>query len=100
VAKSSGGSGNGEFEHHIVAVRLRLNGSGNFQIALTDYDDVQTQNLVPIVMQDPTRFEPMRLSNFQSQRTRLVGKVTEINEWFEVGRIIIWAKPVAIEYPG
>lgn len=93
-------SGSGEFEHHIVAQRLRIVGSGNFQISLTDYDDIQTQNLVPLVLTAATRFEPMRLSNFQSQRTRLVGKVTEINEWFDISRIIIWAKPVAIEYPG
>jgi len=46
-----------------------------------------------------TRFEPTVLSNFQSQRTRLIGKVTDVNEWFEINKIIIWAKAVAIEYP-
>jgi hypothetical protein len=98
VAKSS--SGNGEFEHHIVGIRYRINGSGNHKISLTDYDNIQTQNLVDLPMQVITRFEPMRLSNFQSQRTRLVGKTTELNEWFEISRIIIFAKPIAIEYPG
>ncbi len=97
MAKNS--SGNGEYEHHVVAQRFRIVGSGNFQISLTDYDDVQTQNLVPLPLAATTRFEPMRLSNFQSQRIRLVGKVTEINEWFDCSRIIIFAKPVAIEYP-
>lgn len=90
---------NGEFEHHIVAVRLRIIGSGNHKLTLTDYQDVQTQNLVDLPVTPITRFEPMRLANFQSQRTRLVGKTTEINEWFEISRIIIWAKPVAVEYP-
>ncbi len=98
MAKSA--SGKGEFEHHIVGVRQRIIGSGNFQMALADLQDVQVQNLVPLVMAATTRFEPNRLSNFQSQRTRFIGKVTEINEWFEISKIIIWAKPVAIEYPG
>lgn len=89
----------GEYEHHIVAVRLRVIGEGNLQLALTDYQDVQTLNLVPLPLVATTRIEPTRLSNFQSQRTRLVGQVTEIDEWFEISRILIFAKPVAIEYP-
>ena len=99
MAKKSA-SGNGEFEHHIVATRLRVNGAGDLQLSLTDLDDVQTQNLAVLPMAITTRFEPTRLANFQSQRTRLVGTIDTINEWFDIGRIIIWAKPVAIEYPG
>lgn len=97
MAKSSS---NGEFEHHTVAIRMRLNGTGNLKLSLTDLDDVQTQNLVPIPMLAITRIEPTCLANFQSQRTRLVGTTTEINETFSIGRIIIYAKPVASEYPG
>jgi hypothetical protein len=96
MAKSAGI----EAEHHINGVRLRVIGSGNLDLSLEDYDAIQTQNLVPLVMQGRTRIEPTRLSNFQSQRTRLIGTITEINEWFNVGRIIIFAKPVAVEYPG
>jgi hypothetical protein len=89
-----------EAEHHINGVRFRLNGSGNLVLILEDYDAIQSMSLVPLVMQVKTRIEPTRLSNFQSQRTRLIGKITEIDEWFQIGRIIIFAKPVAIEYPG
>jgi hypothetical protein len=88
-----------EYEHHIVGVRMRITGSGNMQLSLTDLDDIQTQNLVPIAMAAATRFEPLRLANFQSQRTRLVGKTSIINEHFEIGKILIFAKPVALEYP-
>ncbi len=97
MAKSVGG--NGEYEHHIVGVRSRIIGSGNMDFTLEDYSAIQTQDLEPLVMASATRFEPTVLSNFQSQRTRLIGKVTEINEWFEISKIIIWAKPVAVEYP-
>lgn len=95
MAKSSGA----ESEHHIVATRLRVLGSGNLDLSLQDYSNIQTQTLVPLVMVAATRIEVTRLSNFQSQRTRLIGTITEINEWFEIGRIIIFIKPVAIEYP-
>lgn len=90
----------GENEHHIVGIRMRITGSGNMQLALTDLDQVQTQNLVPLPMSAATRIEPTRLANFQSQRIRLEGKTTEINETFRINRIIIFAKPVAVEYPG
>lgn len=89
----------GEYEHHVVSVRMRVTGSGNMDLALTDLDDIQTETLVPIVMAATTRIEPLRLANFQSQRVRLVGGVSEIDEWFQIQRILIFAKPVAQEYP-
>jgi hypothetical protein len=95
VAKSSGG----ESELHIVVTRTRVIGSGNLRYTLQDYSSIQNQTLVPLAMQAATRFEPDVLSNFQSQRTRLIGQVTAINEWFEINRIVIFAKPVAEEYP-
>jgi len=91
--------GGDESEHHVVSVRLRVNGSGNLKLALTDLNQVQTQNLVPLPMQSTTRIEPTRLANFQSQRIRLELTTTEINEVFRINRIIIFAKPVAVEYP-
>lgn len=96
MAKRSGG----ENEHHVVSVRLRVTGAGNLQIGLQDLDNIQTQALVPIPMQAATRFEPTRLANFQSQRIRFTGTTTEINEIFRIHRIVIFAKPVAVEYPG
>jgi hypothetical protein len=89
----------GEVEHHIVAVRLRVVGEGNLLLSLEDYDAVQTQNLVPIPLATATRIEPTRLANFQSQRIRLIGQTTAIDERFDIHRILIFAKPVATEYP-
>lgn len=97
MAKGVGGQG--EFEHHIVGVRARILGQGNMLYSLEDYSAIQTQNLTPLAMSTATRIEPLVLSNFQSQRTRLIGKTEVLDEWFEISRIIIWAKPVAIEYP-
>jgi hypothetical protein len=97
VARKS--QGGGENEHHIVSIRLRVVGSGQLDLSLADLDDIQVQNLVPITMAATTRFEPLRLANLQSQRIRLVGKTTEIDETFTIQRIIVFGKPVAIEYP-
>lgn len=93
-------SGGGENEHHVVGIRLRVIGTGNLQLFLSDLQDVQTQTLIPIPMVATTRIEPTRLANFQSQRIRLTLKTTEINEILRIQRIIIFAKPVAVEYPG
>jgi hypothetical protein len=90
----------GEYEHHIVGVRMRVVGVGNLQLFLTDLDDIQTEVLVPISMTLTTRFEPTRLANLQSQRIRLVGKTTESGENFKIQRILVFAKPIAVEYPG
>lgn len=92
-------SGSGEYEHHIVAVRLRVIGSGNLKLSLADLDDIQVSDLVDLPLQTATRIEPLRLANFQSQRIRLVGKVTELNEHFKIQRILIFSKPVVMEYP-
>ncbi len=91
--------GSGEYEHHVVGVRLRVTGAGNMRLFLTDLDDIQTETLVPIPMTATTRIEPFRLANSQSQRIRLVGKITAINESFRIQRILLFAKPVAMEYP-
>lgn len=91
--------GSGEYEHHIVSTRMRVVGAGNLLLYLSDLDDIQTETLVPIPMQLTTRFEPLRLANFQSQRIRLIGKVSVINEHFTIQRILLFGKPVAQEYP-
>jgi hypothetical protein len=97
VAKKTSGA---ESEYHIVGVRMRVVGEGSLDLSLSDLDSVQTLNLVSLTMQPTTRIEPTRLANFQSQRTRLIGSTSEIDEWFLISRIIIFAKAVAIEYPG
>ena len=66
---------------------------------LEGLDSITSQELVALPITSTNRIEPTRLSNFQSQRTRLVGRVTTINENFLIRRIIVFAKPVAMEYP-
>lgn len=96
MAKKSSG---GENEWHVVAVRLRIVGTGNFLMRLSDLDNDQIVSLVDIPMQAATRIEPTRLANFQSQRIRFEGSTSEIDEYFRISKLILFAKPVAVEYP-
>jgi hypothetical protein len=89
-----------EVEHHIVSLKFRVTGAGNLKIKLTDLDQIQTENLVDLPMALTTRIEPTRLANFQSQRTRWEIRTTEIDEVFAIRKIIMFVKPVAVEYPG
>lgn len=89
-----------EYEHHVVAVRLRVTGAGNLQMAFEGLDDVQSQTLVSLPITATNRLEPTRLANFQGQRIRFSLFTTELDEHFLIRRIIIYAKPVAVEYPG
>lgn len=95
-ASSSGG----EFEHHVVAVRLRVTGVGDLNFGLESLNQIKTQDLVPITMAAQTNIEPTRLANFQSQRIRwtLSNDVSDCGR-FQISRIILFAKPVAAEYP-
>lgn len=89
-----------ESEHHVVGVKFRVTGSGSLDLRLEDLSNVQTQDLVALTMSTATRFEPIRLANFQSQRIRLRVGTDQINEYFNIRRVILFAKPVAVEYPG
>ena len=93
------GNAGGESDTHIVGIRARIIGSGSMQYVLEDYSAIQSVSLTPLTLAAATRFEPTVLANFQSQRTRLIGSVSTVSQWFEVSKLIIWAKPVAIEYP-
>lgn len=89
----------GEFISHFTGVRMRINGSGNLQMRLLSFQDVSEQVLVPFVMQTTTKVEPFRLANFNEQRASLEGKTTEIDEYFKINRIILFAKPLWTDYP-
>lgn len=97
MAKKGAGT---EYEHHVVAVRLRVTGAGNLQHRLSGLDDILQQTLVPMPMTATARVEPTRLANLQGQRIRYELFTDQLNETFLIRRIIIYAKPVAVEYPG
>lgn len=84
---------------HVVAVRLRVTGSGSLQYFLRSLDNTRSIQLTSHVMAATTNIEPTTLANFNEQRVQLELKTTLIDETFLISRIIIFVKPVATGYP-
>ena len=97
MAKSSNTEG---YIHHYGAVRMRVTGSGALQMKLISLDDVRELELVDFTLAATTNIEPTRLCNFTDQSAYLEIKTTEIDERFEISKIVIFTKPVASNRPG
>lgn len=97
-ASRSEGSG-GENINHFNSVRLRVNGEGNLLMSLKSLDDIREVTIAPIAMQILTNIQPTRPTNMVEQRIIFRLGTTEINEWFRVNRIILFAAQFGTEYP-
>jgi hypothetical protein len=86
--------------NHFGFTRIRLTGSGLLHQRLQSLGEVREFVMVPLVMASPTDIEPTRLANFTQQRASLEGKTTQINEVFEISKIVVFSKQVATSYPG
>lgn len=84
----------GEAINHFNGVRLRVIGSGDLQVTAWALQEVSSEVLVPYAMQTTTKIQPTLLMNVREHRVSLEIKVTEINEWFDIGRIILFSKPL------
>lgn len=85
---------------HFGAIRLRIVGSGNIIPTFYSLDDVESQALVPIAMNATTAREPTRLANFKSQKAYLKLETTEIDEVFNLNRVVVFVKALYSQYPG
>lgn len=84
---------------HFAAIQLRVVGVGNLLTRLISLDEVQEKVLVPLVMSPTTRKFPVILANFNQHRAQLEIKTTEIDEFFNIGSIEIFTKPIYSSYP-
>lgn len=84
---------------HYTSVRMRITGSGLLKMRMLSQDDIYISVLHPFTMQAATNIRPTRLMNFQHQRAALEGKTENINEWFSINKIVIYAKEVFSDYP-
>lgn len=94
----------GESINHINAIRPRIIGEGNLLVAAYapggDNTDVLVETIVPYVMSATNTRQPVLLANVRQQRVSFEFKVTEINEWFQCNRIVIFMKPLFTSFPG
>ena len=95
MAKASGA----ENIFHIAGVRLRVTGSGNLRMFFRSLDNVRSFTLLPLPLAVSNAIEPTRLGNFRSQRTQLELRVNEIDEWFKISKVVIFAKASGTDTP-
>lgn len=84
---------------HITGVRMRVVGAGNLDNILYSMDPIINQSLRTVVMASTNDDEPTILSNFNSQRTMLKVSTDEIDEIFNITRIILFGKPLWTDFP-
>lgn len=89
-----------EVINHYGSVRLRVYGSGNLMLFLRSFSNTKTSTLLPLIMRTRTNIEPTRLANFTQQKASLEIRTTEINEIFNINKIVVFVRPVAKSYPG
>ena len=94
--KSSGGE---ELINHYGAIRLRVTGSASLYMALYSLNEVKQSVLLPIPVISVNNVEPNRLSNFTQQRAKLEIRTINIDETFQISKIIVFVKPVANSFP-
>lgn len=86
--------------HHFAAVRLRATGSGNLQLKLLSLSATKEFIANPIALEAATSEEPTKGVNFKYNRAALEFKVTEIDEYFKISKIVLFAKVSATGRPG
>lgn len=86
--------------NHYIGVRMRVTGSASMQMRFLSLDEVVTSTLLPLTITPTNSREPFRKANFKQQRIQLEIKITTINEYFEISKIVIFSKPSAASYPG
>ena len=96
MAKKSSGE---EVINHYGAIRLRVTGSASLRPTFFSLDEVLQNALISIPVIAVNAIEPNRLANFTQQKAKLELRTTEINETFQISKIMIFVRPVAKSLP-
>lgn len=92
-------SANEEVINHYGAVRLRVVGSASLRLTLFSLNEVKISPLLSLPIISKTNKEPNRLSNFTQQRAKLEIRTTEVDEVFQISKVIVFVRPVAKSFP-
>lgn len=84
---------------HFGAVRMRATGNGNLQSELQSLDETSTQALANYPLNATTDKELTVLADFVNQRASLHLFTTNINETFQISKIIVYIKPIYTSFP-
>ncbi len=94
------GDGDEENINHYAAVRMRVVGTGNLDMHLASLDRINTVDLFPFTLSETNAREPTRLVNFVTQRALLKVSTDVIDEYFDIDKVIIFARELYKEFPG
>lgn len=84
---------------HFGSIRIRVIGGGNLLQRLVSLDDIYQNILTPLPMVAATNRFSSTLSNFNEQKARLELKTEVIDDWFEIGTIMIYIRPIYTGFP-
>lgn len=84
---------------HCVSVRMSAFGLGSLRTRLHSFNGIKSVDLSLTVLQPTGDIFPTNVANFKSQRMCIMFYTTDINQYFTIGKIIAFVKPVAVGYP-
>lgn len=84
---------------HFGAVRVRVSGTGNLLVSINSLQSTQIDNLTPQAMTSATDRELISLANFNNQRGQIRIGTSQIGEYFNISKIVVFVKPVATGFP-
>ncbi len=88
-----------DYLNHIVAVRMRVRGSGTFLSRLAALADDPEQELADTTLQNNPNRPVNVLANISAPRMQFHGQTEEIDEYFVIKNITFFVKPIATGYP-
>lgn len=85
---------------HFASVRTRAIGVGNLYITYLGLNDIQSKELVPIVLTPTDRKTKTRLGSFVNELAYIKFDMRSIDDQMIVNDITVFVKPLYSEYPG
>lgn len=86
--------------NHFGGFRMRVQGDGDLLMTLYTLDRVRSSTLRPLGLDENDQTEPVRLSNFSTQRCIFRVETDLIDNFMKFNRIIIFVKPIYTQGAG
>lgn len=83
---------------HVGGFSIRVVGDLPLHPILYDLDSVDNQILDDIILTETNEFEPFKLANFKSQRTKLKLYNDQMSAYFDITRIVLYVKKLWTDY--
>jgi hypothetical protein len=100
LGASASEQSSGEATSHFSSIRVRVDGTGQLQLAVFSLGDLRSKGMVPFTMAERNRFSPTRIVNFVEQRASFALYTIDLGARFRINRIVIFSKELYRSYPG